>query len=98
MGGQRVQSTLLDDAERIAKDLSSSTGYDLVPPSEDPAVYGAGFENWFRQEFEKPGFCIELTPSDGTSLPHDDADFDEIVWDDAKYITAILMQDTLTIK
>ena len=89
---------LIDGAEKIAEDLSASTGYDIVAPSEDPAVYGAGFENWFRQEFEKPGFCIELTPTDGTSLPHNDADFDELVWQDAKYIAAILMQDTLTIE
>ena len=89
---------LIEDAQRIAENLSLSTGYDMVPPSEDPAVYGAGFENWFRQEFEKPGFCIELTPSNGTSLPHDDAAFDEIVWDDAKYIGAVLMQDALTIE
>ncbi len=89
---------LIDGAEDIAKDLSLSTGYDIVPPSEDPAVYGAGFENWFRQEFLRPGFCIELTPTDGTSLPHDDADFDAIVWEDAKSIAAILMQDALTIE
>ena len=89
---------LIDGAKKIAEDLSLSTGYEMMPPSEDPAVYGAGFENWFRLEFEKPGFCIELTPTDGTSLPHDDTEFDKIVWEDAKYIGAILMQDTLAIE
>ncbi|MDD5016515.1 MAG: M14 family zinc carboxypeptidase [Eubacteriales bacterium] len=89
---------LIDDAQMIAQDLSLSTGYDIMPPSEDPAVYGAGFENWFRLAFEKPGFCIELTPSDGTSLPHDDAEFDSLVWEKANDIGVILMQDALLIE
>ncbi len=85
-------------AEEMAGDLSAVTGYEIIPPSEDPAVYGAGFENWFRQEFGKPGFCIELTPADGTSLPHDDKKFDSLVWDKAKYIAAVLMKDSLLIE
>ena len=50
-----------------------------MPVSEEPSVYGAGFENWFRQEFAS--FCIELTPSDGSDVPHDDMKFDVLlVW------------------
>lgn len=86
---------LVDGADQIASALSASTGYEMLPPSQDPAAYGAGFENWFRQAFEKPGFCIELTPVDGTSVPHDDADFDALVWDKAKDIGKILMESAL---
>lgn len=80
-------------AKQIAEEISAASGYEPMPPSQDPAVYGAGFENWFRQDFEKPALCIELTPSDGTSLPHDDSDFDTLVWDKAKDIGAILMKN-----
>lgn len=83
----------INGAKQIAEEISAASGYDPMPPSEDPAIYGAGFENWFRQDFNKPGLCIELTPSDGTSLPHDDSDFDTLVWDKAKDIGAILMKN-----
>jgi hypothetical protein len=75
----------------IAQSLAEVTGYELMPVSEDPAVYGAGFENWFRQEFKRPGFCVELTPSDKTSVPHDDTQFDALVWKRSKYVGALLM-------
>ncbi len=75
----------------IAQSLADVTGYKLMPVSEDPAVYGAGFENWFRQEFKRPGFCVELTPSDKSSAPHDDTQFDALVWKRSKYIGALLM-------
>ncbi len=76
----------------IAQTLADVTGYELMPVSEDPAVYGAGFENWFRQDFERPGFCVELTPVDNGSAPHDDAEFDELVWRPSKLICAALME------
>jgi len=78
--------------DSIAQSLADVTGYKLMPVSEDPAVYGAGFENWFRQDFERPGFCVELTPSNNTSAPHDDTRFDSLVWKRTKYVGALLMQ------
>jgi hypothetical protein len=77
----------------IAQSLADVTGYELMPVSEDPTVYGAGFENWFRQDFERPGFCVELTPSDQSSAPHDDAQFDSLVWKQTKYIGGLLMEE-----
>ena len=77
---------------QIAETLGEVSGYALMPASEDPAVYGAGFENWFRQEYERPAFCIELTPTGNGSVPHADTSFDELVWDRAKYLCAALMQ------
>jgi len=58
-------------------------------------VYGAGFENWFRQDFERPGFCVELTPSDQSSAPHDDAQFDALIWKYTRYIGALLMEEAV---
>ncbi len=76
----------------IAETLADVTGYELMPVSEDPAVYGAGFENWFRQDFELPGFCVELTPTGNGSAPHDDVEFEQLVWQPCKEISAALME------
>lgn len=85
-------------AERIAQTLADVTGYKLNPVSEDPAVYAAGFENWFRQEYERPGFCVELTPVGNGSAPHDDSQFSTLIWDKAKYICADLLYQALELK
>ncbi len=79
----------------IAQTLADVTGYNLKPITQDPADYAAGFENWFRQEFLHPAFCIELTPVGGGSAPHDDSEFSSLVWDKAKYLCAQLLQQAL---
>lgn len=76
----------------MAESLAEVTGYKLMGVSQDPAVYGAGFENWFRQEFLRPAFCVELTPVGNGSTPHDDSRFDELVWQKANRLVAVIMQ------
>jgi len=85
----------IDGARDIAERISELTGYELMPVSEKPSVYGAGFENWFRLEFSRPSFCIEMTPENGTDLPHDDTEFDSLVWEKAKYIGLLLAEEAL---
>ena len=85
----------IEAGSSIAQTLSDVTGYNLMDVSQDPAVYGAGFENWFRQEYVRPAFCIELTPVGDGSLPHDDTRFDELVWRKAKGLPAVLMQSVI---
>jgi len=85
----------ISGAKAIARRIGKLTGYDLMPVSEKPSVYGAGFENWFRQEFLRPSFCIELTPSNGTDEPHDDTKFDVLVWKKARYIGLLLADEAL---
>ena len=85
----------ISGAKAIARRIGKLTGYDLMPVSEEPSVYGAGFENWFRQEFLRPSFCIELTPSDGSDVPHDDTKFDVLVWEKARYIGLLLADEAL---
>ena len=84
-------------AAPIAQSIAEVTGYALMDTSSDPAVYGAGFENWFRQEYLKPGFCIELTPVGNGSLPHEDEQFDTLVWSRAKGLASVLMQQALAL-
>jgi len=85
-------------ARGLAETLSQTTGYEVMPVSEDPAVYGAGFENWFRAEFSRPGFCIELTPSSGDSLPSDDKQFEKLVWSKTKDLGIQLMEEAKKLK
>lgn len=75
--------------------MSKLTGYALMPVSENPSVYGAGYENWFRLEFERPAFCIELTYFNDVNVPHDDARFDSLVWSKAKYLGLFLADEAL---
>ena len=85
----------IEAAAPIAQSISEVTGYELMEVSGDPAVYGAGFENWFRQEYLRPGFCIELTPVGNGSAPHDDARFDELVWSRVHGLVSVLMEQAL---
>lgn len=82
-------------AQQIAQTLADVTGYAVNPVSEDPSVYGAGFENWFRQEYSLPAFCIELTPAGNGSAPHDDSEFSTLIWDKAKYLCADLIKQAM---
>ncbi len=88
----------IEASSSIAQTMSDVTGYDLMPVSEDAAVYGAGFENWFRQEFSRPGFCVELTPTGNGAVPHDDAEFESLIWDKTRYLVAELINQALGIR
>lgn len=86
---------LIPGAKEITNRLSKLTKYKMMPISEKPEVYGAGYENWFRLEFLRPSFCIELTPSNNTDIPHDNKKFDTLVWNKAKYIGLFLADEAL---
>jgi len=91
----RATVNLIPGVKDMAKRLASLTKYQRMPISEDPAIYGAGYENWFRLAFLRPAFCIELTPYNNTDVPHDDKKFDSIVWNNAKYIGLFLAEEAL---
>lgn len=86
---------LISGAKDMAKRLSKLTKYSLMPISEDPSIYAAGYENWFRLEFLRPAFCIELTPYNDTDVPHNDKKFDTLVWKNAKYIGLFLAAEAI---
>ena len=48
--------------EALVNKLNKACGFIVSPSTTDPDGYGGGFENWFRQTYKKPGFCIELVP------------------------------------
>ena len=74
--------------EALAERLSKVSGYALMPMSDIPGVFAAGFENWFRQAFLRPGLLVELTPMTGGAMPHHDRQFFQLVWGKAKLIVA----------
>jgi hypothetical protein len=88
----------IPSAEKIADSISKLTEYKKMPVSQDPAIYGAGYENWFRLEFKRPVFCIELTPFNNTDIPHADEKFDSLVWNKGKYMGLLLMQEAIDLQ
>lgn len=88
---------LIPKADAIADSLSKITGYKKLPISQNPSIYGGGFENWFRIEFKRPAFCIELSPYNG-DLPHSDSQFDKLVWNKAKTTGLFFLQEAKTLE
>ena len=52
----------------IAEQLEN-LGFYPCETTKSVSGYGGGFENWFREEFKKPGFCLELVPVSQTIDP-----------------------------
>ena len=78
----------IPEAFRLAKRLSAVTGYAINTVCDNPGVFAAGFECWFRQTFLRPGLHINLTPATGGAMPHHDRDFYALVWNKTKALCA----------
>lgn len=70
--------------EKIMNELNDKYIYRKTKISQDPKIYGCGFENWFRAKIKRPAFCIELSPFVEGGKQHPDSMFDELVWQHAK--------------
>jgi hypothetical protein len=70
--------------EKIMDELNKKYIYRKTKVSQDPKVYGCGFENWFRAKKRRPSFCIELSPFVEGGKQHPDSMFDELVWQHAR--------------
>jgi len=70
--------------EKIMDELNKKYIYRKTKVSQDPKIYGCGFENWFRAKKKRPAFCIELSPFVEGGKQHPDSMFDELVWQHAK--------------
>jgi len=70
----------------IVERMSVLTGYTSMPISQDPKLFSAGFENWFKSELQRFCICIEVSPHPGKPyVQHSDWKFDQLVWNQAKY-------------
>lgn len=47
----------------LTQKLVNKCGYWAVETSTEINDFGGGLENWFRGAYNRPGFCIELVPS-----------------------------------
>ena len=50
----------IPESFELAKRLSAVSGYAMNTVCDNPGVYAAGFENWFRHEFLRPALHINL--------------------------------------
>ncbi len=50
--------------EVLVNKLNKVCGFVISPSTTTANGYGGGFENWFRQTYNRPGFCVELVPLD----------------------------------
>ncbi len=73
---------------RLAKRLSAVTGYAINTVCDNPGVFAAGFECWFRQMYLRPALHINLSPATGGAMPHHDRAFFTLVWDKAAALCA----------
>ena len=73
-------------AKALTQKVVNSTGYKAVGTTTNVNDYAGGFENWFREAYSKPGLCVETTPSNGTTAPHDNAKFDSLIWSKASNV------------
>lgn len=78
----------IPEAFRLAKRLSAVTGYAINTVCDNPGVFAAGFECWFRQKYLRPALHINLSPSTGGAMPHHDRAFYALVWDKTKALCA----------
>lgn len=82
--------------------MAGLTGYFPMPVSTDPAVFGSGFENWFKKRYNRFAMCLELSPLYRDPYQqYPDYRFNELVWEKAKYtgiqlaVEAIYIQDKM---
>lgn len=79
------------DDNRLAARLAKHCDYTLNDRSTAYEVSG-GLENWFRQEFGRPGICVELVKSNyAYNVNHK---FDaKLEWEKTKYTFILCMKD-----
>ena len=84
---------IVPGSTKLMKIIEKSTGYKPMESTDNVNSYAGGFENWFRYKYNRPGICIELTPSNDSTDPHNDKYFNSLVWDKAKYLGLDVISD-----
>ena len=82
-------------SEKIVDVLKDKCDFYKCDTSTDINGFGGGFENWFRNKFQKPGLCLELMPLDEKVTPLSNANntyFSKTVrWDVTKKVLPYIM-------
>lgn len=80
------KDTLSNDipgAKELTQKVVDSCGYRAMSATTNVNGFAGGFENWFREAYNRPGLCVETTPSSETLSPKLNSKFDSIVWNKA---------------
>lgn len=59
----------------FAERLSAVSGLEMLSPETDISMYAGAFEDWFRNTYGKPGFCVELMSTDICVTPEDNTNY-----------------------
>jgi len=76
---------LTEESLRYAWGIAEESGYRILPPSADPAVYAAGYENWFREKIGMPCILIEAGKYDSAE-PFKMEEFYPEIWEKLKNV------------
>jgi g-D-glutamyl-meso-diaminopimelate peptidase len=76
------------DAPALAQRLADASGYALLPMNDNPGIFAASFETWFREAFLRPALLIRVAPAAGGVMPMNDRDFFSLVWKKARLLCA----------
>lgn len=76
------------EAPALARGIADVSDYTLLPVTDNPGIFAASFETWFRDEFLRPALLIKLAPAAGGMMPMNDRDFFQLVWKKGRYICA----------
>ena len=80
------------DAPALAQSLADISRYALLPPDDNPGIFAASFETWFRNEFLRSALLVRLAPAAGGVMPVNERDFFPLVWKKGRYICAQAME------
>lgn len=83
---------------KIMDEIADRYIYRKTKISPDPAIYGCGFENYFRARMKRPAFCIELSPYQEGGKQNPDSEFENLVWPYAKSMGLFFAQKADEIK
>lgn len=75
----------IEGDEALADQLCSACGFYKTEATSSPTGYGGGFENWFRMEYGRPGFCVELGILDYDTSVFIEQFEDAVAWDVTRY-------------
>ncbi len=82
-------------SQTIANRLEKEYGFYKCKTSDDVNGFGGGFENWFRETYKRPGFCLELMPLTETVDPLSDNNHtyfsNTVRWSKSKAVLPLIM-------
>ncbi|MGI5919724.1 MAG: M14 family zinc carboxypeptidase [Christensenellales bacterium] len=77
----------------LARRLAAVSGYALLPVGDNPGIFAASFETWFRDAFHRPALFIRIAPAAGGMMPARERDFFQLVWKKSRLLGAAALDE-----